>query len=88
MICARKGSRVFQIHISPTSDVLECSRITGSGYTLYPSGEGQSVRKEVTVQVEQWWNSSDVPTSLGEENVWDTDDTVLGHPIDKILLSQ
>ena len=25
-----------------------------------PSGEGQDVRKEMTVQVEQWWNSSDV----------------------------
>ena len=25
-----------------------------------PSGEGQAVRKEMTVQVEQWWNSSDV----------------------------
>ena len=25
-----------------------------------PSGEGQGVRKEMTVQVEQWWNSSDV----------------------------
>jgi hypothetical protein len=23
-----------------------------------PSGEGQPVRKEMTVQVEQWWNSS------------------------------
>ncbi len=25
-----------------------------------PSGEGQYVKKEMTVQVEQWWNSSDV----------------------------
>ena len=25
-----------------------------------PSGEGQTVRKEMTVQVEQWWNSSDL----------------------------
>jgi hypothetical protein len=25
-----------------------------------PSGEGQAVRKEMTVQVEQWWNSSDI----------------------------
>ena len=41
-----------------------------------PSGEGQVVRKEMTVQVEQWWNSSDVATSLREENVWDSDDTV------------
>ena len=29
-----------------------------------PSGEGQAVRKEMTVQVEQWWNSSDVASSL------------------------
>jgi hypothetical protein len=28
-----------------------------------PSGEGQAVRKEMTVQVEQWWNSSDVAAS-------------------------
>ncbi len=41
-----------------------------------PSGEGQNVRKEMTVQVEQWWNSSDVDSSLREENVWSTDDTV------------
>ena len=40
------------------------------------SGEGQTVRKEMTVQVEQWWNSSDVTASLREENTWDTDDTV------------
>ena len=25
----------------------------------------------MTVQVEQWWNSSDVSASLWEENVWD-----------------
>ncbi len=30
----------------------------------------------MTVQVEQWWNSSDVVASLREENVWVTDDTV------------
>ena len=41
-----------------------------------PSGEGQTVRKQMTVQVEQWWNSSDVAVSLREENVWDTDGTV------------
>jgi hypothetical protein len=41
-----------------------------------PSGEGQDVRKEMTVQVEQWWNSSDVVASLREENVWDVDGTV------------
>jgi hypothetical protein len=41
-----------------------------------PSGEGQGVRKEMTVQVEQWWNSSDVVPSLREENAWDADDTV------------
>jgi hypothetical protein len=41
-----------------------------------PSGEGQTVRKEMTVQVEQWWNSSDVVSSLREENAWDPDDTV------------
>jgi hypothetical protein len=41
-----------------------------------PSGEGQTVRKEMTVQVEQWWNSSDVGPSLREENGWDADDTV------------
>ncbi len=41
-----------------------------------PSGEVQAVRKEMTVQTEQWWNSSDVPTSLREEIVWDSDDTV------------
>ncbi len=29
-----------------------------------PSGEGQAVRKEMTVQVEQWWNSGDVSSSL------------------------
>ncbi len=28
-----------------------------------PSGEEQTVRKEMTVQVEQWWNSSDVSAS-------------------------
>ncbi len=42
-----------------------------------PSGEGQVVRKEMTVQVEQWWNSSDVSTSLREENAWGADGTVL-----------
>ncbi len=41
-----------------------------------PSGEVQAVRKEMTVQAEQWWNSSDVATSLREENLWDSDDTV------------
>ena len=41
-----------------------------------PSGEGQDVRKEMTVQVEQWWNSSDVAASLREENVWGADGTV------------
>ncbi len=45
-----------------------------------PSGEGQAVRKEMTVQAEQWWKSSDgwpdVDTSLREENAWGTDDTV------------
>ncbi len=30
----------------------------------------------MTVQVEQWWNSSDVVVSLRQENVWDADDTV------------
>ena len=40
------------------------------------SGEGRSVNQEMTVQVEQWWNSSDVVASLREENVWDVDDTV------------
>ena len=33
-----------------------------------PSGEGQAVRKKMTVQVEQWWNSSDVAASLREES--------------------
>ena len=41
-----------------------------------PSGEGQAVRKEMTVQVEQWWNSSDVAASLREENAWDANGTV------------
>ena len=41
-----------------------------------PSGEGQTVRKQMTVQVEQWWNSSDVAASLREENEWGADDTV------------
>jgi hypothetical protein len=41
-----------------------------------PSGEGQAVRKEMTVQVEQWWNSSDVAASLREENAWGADGTV------------
>jgi hypothetical protein len=30
----------------------------------------------MTVPVEQWWNSSDVPASLREENTWDADGTV------------
>jgi hypothetical protein len=38
-----------------------------------PSGEEQDVRKEMTVQVEQWWNSSDVGASLREENAWVVD---------------
>ena len=42
-----------------------------------PSGEGQDVRKEMTVQVEQWFNSSDVTTSLREENTWGVDGTVV-----------
>jgi hypothetical protein len=29
-----------------------------------PSGEGRDVKQEMTVQVEQWWNSSDVAVSL------------------------
>ena len=41
-----------------------------------PSGEGQAVRQEMTVQVEQWWNSSDVAASLREENTWGADGTV------------
>jgi hypothetical protein len=41
-----------------------------------PSGEGKAVRKEMTVQTEQWWNSSDVSASLREENAWDADGTV------------
>ena len=41
-----------------------------------PSGEGQAVRKQMTVQVEEWWNSSDVAASLREENVWGADGTV------------
>jgi hypothetical protein len=41
-----------------------------------PSGEGQTVRKEMTVQVEHWWISSDVAASLREENVWDADGPV------------
>jgi hypothetical protein len=41
-----------------------------------PSGEGQAVRKEMTVQVEQWWNSSDVAAFLREENAWGADGTV------------
>jgi hypothetical protein len=40
------------------------------------SGEGQAVRKQMTVQVEQWWDSSDVAASLREENTWVTDGTV------------
>ncbi len=36
-----------------------------------PSVEGQDVRKEMTVRVEQWWNSSDVAASLREENTWE-----------------
>jgi hypothetical protein len=42
-----------------------------------PSGEAQAVRKEMTVQVEQWWNSSDVAASLREENAWGADGTVV-----------
>jgi hypothetical protein len=42
-----------------------------------PSGEGQAVRKEMTVQVEQCWNSSDVAASLREENTWGVDGTVV-----------
>ena len=41
-----------------------------------PSGEGQDVRKEMTVQVEQWWNFSDVAASLRQENTWGADATV------------
>ena len=41
-----------------------------------PSGEGQVVRKQMTVQVEEWWNSSDVTASLREENTWGADVTV------------
>ena len=41
-----------------------------------PSGEGQAVRKQMTVQVEEWWNSSDVASSLREENTWGADGTV------------
>ena len=41
-----------------------------------PSGEGQAVRKQMTVQVEEWWNSSDVAASLREENAWGADGTV------------
>ena len=41
-----------------------------------PSGEGQAVRKGMTVQVERWWNSSDVAASLREENAWGADGTV------------
>ena len=49
--------------------------------TLYdmvtaPSGEGLSVKQEMTVQVEQWWNSSDLVSSLCLENTWGVDDTV------------
>ena len=39
-------------------------------------GRSCTVNQEMTVQVEQWWNSSDVATPLRQENVWDTDDTV------------
>ena len=41
-----------------------------------PSGEGQAVKKEMTVQVEQWWNTSDVTASLREENALVADVTV------------
>ena len=41
-----------------------------------PSGEGQDVRQEMTVQVEQWWNSSDVASSLRKENVRGADGIV------------
>ncbi len=30
----------------------------------------------MTVQVEEWWNSSDVAASLREENAWGVDGTV------------
>ncbi len=33
-----------------------------------PSGEGEPVRKEMTVQVEQWWNSSDVARNSSDED--------------------
>ncbi len=42
-----------------------------------PSGEVRSVNQEMTVQVEQWWNSSDITVSLRQENTWVTDDTVV-----------
>jgi hypothetical protein len=41
-----------------------------------PSGEGQVVRKQITAQVEQWWDSSDVAASLREKNAWGADGTV------------
>ena len=41
-----------------------------------PFGEGRDVKQEMTVQVEQWWNSSDVVVSLRQENVWVSDGTV------------
>jgi hypothetical protein len=44
--------------------------------TLVPSWYWQTVRKKVTVQVEQWWNSSDVAASLREENAWGAYGTV------------
>jgi hypothetical protein len=51
-----------------------------------PSGEGQVVRKEMTVQVEQWWNSSDVAASLREENAWGADGTVAENGKNEFLL--
>jgi hypothetical protein len=57
----------------------ECVKIFVEKYDTVtdPSGEGQTVRKEMTVQVEQWWNSSDVAVSLREEqNTWGADGTV------------
>ena len=41
-----------------------------------PSGEGKAVMKQMTVQVEQWWDSSDVAASLREKNAWGADGTV------------
>ena len=41
-----------------------------------PSGEGRVVKQEMTVQVEQWWNFSDVAASLRQKNTWGADATV------------